>query len=173
MGADATSLRFLSEEDAISSAGRASRLGAMKTLLLRTEVVLGANKNVFPYVQSTASMYGILGHARGAATTPSRFYELAACPRADVRFVFNMSLAGVDSTSVGNNASVPSWYEQDPDMDGNRAIGLLNGSARLVNTAEWSAHYASLIRKVYPKAKAQKPLPADYMVADLPDWLKG
>jgi hypothetical protein len=164
---------FISEEQAISSEGRAARLSAMKSLLLRTEVVLGSTKNVFPFVQSTASMYGVLGHARGAATSPAKFYEIAASPRGGVRFVFNMSLAGVDSTTVGNNASVPIWYEQDPDLDGNRVVGLLNGSTRLVNTAEWSAHYAALIRKNYSKAKGQKPLPPNHMVADLPNWLKG
>jgi hypothetical protein len=147
-------------------------MGAMKTLMLRTEVVLGSNKNVFPYVQSSASMYGVLGNARDTATSPMQFYQQASCPRAGVRFVFNMSLAGVDATTVGNNASIPVWYEQDPDLDGNRVIGLLNGSARLVNTAEWSAHYASLIRKSYAKAKGSRPLPASHLVTDLPDWLK-
>ena len=104
--------------------------------------------------------------------TPMDFYRLAACPREGVRFLFNMSLAGVDAGTLPNGASLPVWYEQDPDLHGNRVVGLLNGSTRLVNSADWSASYATLLRKNYRKPPGSNPLPPEYAVAGLPDWLR-
>jgi hypothetical protein len=163
---------FLSPVEAVSGSGRASRHAAMKALLLRTEIMLAESKNVFPYVQSTASMYGVVAGARATAMPPMDFYRLAACPRDGVRFLFNMSLAGVDAATLPNGASLPVWYEEDPDLDGNRVVGLMNGSTRLVNTAEWSANYTTLLRKTYRKAPGRQPLPADYAVNGVPAWLR-
>jgi hypothetical protein len=163
---------FLTPAEAVSGSGRSARHAAMKALMLRTEIMLAEQKNVFPYVQSTASMYGVLAGARATAMSPMDFYRLAACPRDGVRFVFNMSLAGVDAGSLPNGASLPVWYEQDPDLDGNRIVGLMNGSSRLVNTAEWSANYTTLLRKTYRKAPGRQPLPADYAVQGVPYWLR-
>ncbi len=163
---------FLSPAEAVSGSGRASRHAAMKALLLRTEIMLAESKNVFPYVQSTASMYGVVAGARSTAMPPMDFYRLAACPRDGVRFLFNMSLAGVDAGTLPNGASLPVWYEQDPDLDGNRIVGLMNGSTRLVNTAEWSSNYTTLLRKTYRKALGRQPLPADYAVYGVPTWLR-
>src|SRR5204863_2494475 len=87
-----------------TDAKKAEAKANLQQIAKAAAIFLSDNEDTFPYVQSTASLWGFLL----PYTASNRvFFDT----NEGVIFRFNMNLAGVNVASVPDTASIPMFYE--------------------------------------------------------------
>lgn len=116
---------------------------------------LSDHDDLFPYVQSTSSLRGLLmPYAKEASVFESSNPEGGSV-------LFNMSLAGASATEIENPAATVMLYDSQPWKDGRRIVVFADSSARFVTGEEWNVIKNTLNLKL---KKNGQPLPKDHMV---------
>jgi len=134
---------------ATASLSRAKQFG------LSLVICINDREDIFPYVQSTSSLRGVL---MPYAKDPDVF--TSGNPDGG-SMLFNMSLAGTSSSEIESPQNTVMLYDSQPWPDGRRIVVFADSSARFVDAAEWTALKNTLNLKL---KKYGQPLPKDHMV---------
>jgi hypothetical protein len=105
----------------------------LKQIATATMIYLSDADDIFPYVQSTRSLWNALGpYMRNAEMTKTKN------PNGG-QILFNMSLAGVSLSDVNEPAKVPMFFDSVAWPDGRYCVAFADTLVKWVNQEQWEA----------------------------------
>lgn len=138
----------LASEGALTIAKRTIALSNAKQVAVGMQLYLIDYDEVFPWVQSSASIRKIL-----MPYLKNEELWKTQNTKGNAEFYFNMSLAGVRISDVKEPARTPVFYDPIPFPDSKILVAFVDGAARWLTQTEWSQlqPYLKLKLKRYGK----------------------
>ncbi len=153
-------MRMVAEEpQAKTAAQKTLALSNMKQVGLGMLLYVGDYDDVFPYVQGSAAARAlIVPYTKNAAV-----FQTGNPSGGEI--LFNLALAGSNSSEVANPAETVMFYERNPWPTGERMVAFADGHAKAVPAEDWPRYETTLRLRL---KKSGRPLPLDYLVKDDP-----
>ncbi len=139
---------------------RAVTVGNIKQVGLALLMYATDYDDVYPWAQNTLTVKGVtypyvMNRSVWRTHNPS-----------GGEFLFNLSIGGVEFSTIPRPAKTVAFHESKPWPDSKRCVGYADGSARVVDAPTWASDSKSLLLKL--KRKAKRPLPANWGKQFLP-----
>ncbi|MDR3689106.1 MAG: zinc-ribbon domain-containing protein [Fimbriimonas sp.] len=132
------------------AAQRTVALSNSKQAALAMKMYANDFDDLFPYVQNTPSAIDVLQHYVSTRT-------IFNSPIEGGTFEFNLNIAGVKSSDIPLQASVPMWTERIPDAKIRPAVSFVDGHARLI-TPGMLPELEKAAAQRFPRPKNSKPI---------------